>query len=448
MRVQPAWHWQINTATLVVSNLSERCARNTSANDTPDVAGLVLCRKTFLWQPAVWALLYASAFATVGPPSLPRAGYYCGETCATFPVPAGYYVHMCKLFDIDECQTQRSATTGRSICSAHSDCINTIVHQPDSQQKMALPGQGVWPGVGYKCVCRHGFFTEQVYPVVCGDQGIEISFFLTEHVESQAALMRPNTSITSTILALQRIKMQVVRSLQHTLPEMNRSMPVDMDALESATTLSSSILLCVSNADGVYATGKAPPELQQEPASNARVWQIVIPISTAFIQIVDSTIARSAAVVQATMSVHSGAVANNTLDHEFILHSRKACNYSVASDHAPVPVLCVVDADCGNEWPHSAKCEVTTAYIQSALIHTNSQAQDIAATPNEPVVLRILSVKFDMAALKWQIALQIDIAHSSGPLLWSSLFLSKTLTKDSKRLFVPTPLSCGTNPNP
>ena len=363
---------------------------------------------------------------------------------------------MCKLFDIDECQThaagldtQRSATTGRSICSAHSDCINTIVQHPDSQQKMALPGQGVLPGAGYKCVCRQGFFTEQVYPVVCGDQGIEISFFLIQYLEPQA-LMRPNTSITSTILALQRIKMQVVRSLQHTLPEMNRSMPVDMDALEAATTLSSTILLCVPNADGIHPIGMAPPELLLEHASyaHARVWQIIIPISTAFIQIVDSTIARSAAVVQATMSAHSVAAANNTMGYEFTLHTRKACNNSVASDHAPVPVLCVVDADCGNQWPHSAKCEVTTAYIQSALIHTNSQAQDIVATPNEPVVLRILSVKFDMAALKWQIALQIDIAHSSGPLLWSSLFLSKTLTKDSKRLFVPTPLSCGTKSNP
>ena len=247
--------------------------------------------------------------------------------------------------------------------------------------------------------------------------------------------MRPNMSITSTILALQRIKMQVVQSLQHTLPEMNRSIPVDMDALESATTLYSTILLCVSNADGVYPTGKAPPELLLELGSNARVWQIVIPISSAFIQIMDTTIARSAAVVQAIMSAHSVAVANNTLDYEFILYTRKACNVSVASDHAPVPVLCVVDADCGNPWTHSAKCEVSTVYIQSALVHTNSQAQDIVATPIEPAALRILSVKFDMAALEWQIALQIDIAHMSGPLLWSSLFLSKTFTKDSKRFF-------------
>jgi len=447
VRVQTAWRWQTDTATLAVSNMSERCdARNTSANGTQDVAGLVLCRKTFLWQPAVWASLYASAFATTGPPTLPRAGYYGGETCATFPVPAGYYVHMCKLFDTDECQTfaagrdtPRSATAGRSICSAHSDCINTRVQQTDSQQKMALPGQGVWPGVGYKCVCRHGFFTEQLHPVVCGGQGIEISFFLTEHMASQA-LMRPNLS---TVLALQRIKMQVVQSLQHTLPEMHRSIPVNMDALESATTLSSTILLCVSNADGVYPTGKAPPELLQL-ASHARVWQIVIPISTAFIQIVDSTIARSAAVVQATMSAQRLAAANNTLDYEFILYTRKACNVSVPSGHAPVPVLCVVDADCGNPWTHSAKCEASTAYVHSALVHTNSQAQDIVATPIEPAVLRILSVKFDMAALEWQIVLQIDIAQMSGPMLWSSFFLSKTLTKDSKRFFVPTPLSCGT----
>jgi len=64
----------------------------------------------------------------------------------------------------------------------------------------------------------------------------------------------------------------------------------------------------------------------------------VIRISTAFIHIVDSTIAKSAAIVEATVLAYNHSMAN-TLDFEFVLHTRKACNVSTTANH--VPVLCV-----------------------------------------------------------------------------------------------------------
>jgi len=238
-----------------VSNISEKCDLRIISNDTSDGSGLILCPKTFLWQPELWASLYASAFFTSGAPSLPIAGYYCDETCSTFPVPAGYYLHMCRLFYVDERReyavdhnTPRSSghsqlfATEHSICNVYSNCMNIIIHQENSQHSMALPGQGALLGIGYKCICREGLFNKQVYPVKCGSQGIEIAFFLTENVDLQgssaqelnqntgsdtrshdnattsngsnttraaAPPLRSSRSITSTILALQRIKMRL-----------------------------------------------------------------------------------------------------------------------------------------------------------------------------------------------------------------------------------------------
>jgi len=106
-----------------------------------------------------------------------------------------------------------------------------------------------------------------------------------------------------------------------------------------------------------------------------------------------------------------------------------------------------VDADCNNDpaaLSQDIKCDANTAYLQSTLVDTNSQSQDIDATPADPVMLRMQSVKFDMAALEWKIALHISTTNAHSPLFLHSLFLSKTLTKDAKRFFVPTPLACGT----
>jgi len=59
------------------------------------------------------------------------------------------------------------------------------------------------------------------------------------------------------------------------------------------------------------------------------------------------------------------------------------------------------------------------------LVDTNSQSQDIDATPIQPVVLRIQSVKFDMAALEWKVALQIDTTNAQSPLYLRSLFIPR-----------------------
>ena len=234
--------------------------------------------------------------------------------------------------------------------------------------------------------------------------------------------------------------------MQRTLPEMNQSLHVDMDAIESASTLSDSILLCISDENGVYQTGNALELL--DVGSSARIWKVIIRLSTVLIQIVDSTMARSAALIEATMSTHLQSTPP-TLDSEFVLHTRKVCNSAnIASN---VPVLCVVDADCNNDPAapsQDVKCNATTAYLQSTLVDTNSQSQDIDATPADPVMLRMQSVKFDMAALEWKIVLQIRTTDPHSPQFLHSLFLSKTLTKDAKRVFVPTPLVCGTMPPP
>ena len=249
----------MDTRTFEVTDAPERCALLNSSSALR-ANGIMLCPKAFLWQPELWRALYESAFATQGAPMLPVAGYYCGETCEQFPVPAGYYMHMCKLFDIDECReydSNNSAAT--TICSHYSECINIEVRVFNSQEIMTFAGQGAVLGIGYKCICKHGFFTEQVRPVVCGGQGIEMTFFLTERMNvvtnnataSNSSFVNSNSTegaaqlpqsvllpIMSSIFAIQKLKMQILHDFQKGLPEMLESLRMDMDLLESATTLS------------------------------------------------------------------------------------------------------------------------------------------------------------------------------------------------------------------
>jgi len=475
----------VDAKTFEVTDAPERCA-SLNSSSALRANGIILCPKAYLWQPELWRALYERAFTTQRAPILPVSGYYCGETCEEFPVPAGYYMYMCKLFDIDECRSynsNNSSTAAATICGEYSDCMNTVVRVFNSQEIMTFPGQGAMLGIGYKCVCKHGFFTEQVHPVVCTGQGIEMAFFLTENVAnstagpvmsvvaenataSNASFINSNTTqdtalqlqktgllpIMSSIFAIQQLKMQILRDFQQCLPEMYNSLHMDMDLLESATILSNSILLCISNEDGVYQTGTGLETYNI--ADDTRTWKVVIRLSTTFIQIADSTAPRAAAIVHQVLSRQQQVLSNNSVQHHFVLHTRKVCTLASSADDTAnsttacaegVPVQCSDDRDCNSGsmfQSTSSKCSAKTAYLQSMLIDTNSRAQNVDASLLASSVFIIKSVQFDMALLEWNIALEIDTSTKDS-VLSRSLFLSKTIAQGTTKKFSPYVLQCG-----
>jgi len=93
------------------------------------------------------------------PNQAPYTGYYCNETCSSFPIPNGYKMMGCEIIDIDECELNQKNT-----CSPNSFCVNTLM---DAQNKN-----------GHKCICNDLYFTTSLTPVICSAQGLLVEFFV------------------------------------------------------------------------------------------------------------------------------------------------------------------------------------------------------------------------------------------------------------------------------
>lgn len=121
-----------------------------------------LCQQGELWEPDVWLQQYGVNFSVT---SLPPRGFYCTDTCASFPVPSGMImntlassdVDLCSLKDLDEC------LFGLATCSFMAYCEN-------------LPASTT--GAGYACYCDQEHFPTGEAGVACSDQGFELVFLV------------------------------------------------------------------------------------------------------------------------------------------------------------------------------------------------------------------------------------------------------------------------------
>jgi len=343
-----------------------------------------VCPVSFYWDLSRWLNLFDQDTTSASVTQLPVAGYYCAGVCAQFPTPAGYRMDKCQIVDIDECEAARVAQ--EPICAQYATCVNSKTRTASDSAPIE-PAHGTLNTTGYLCICQAGYFTVQMFPTACEGSGLEVAYFMSEHVTSlhpvgPVASSNPDSNLDngsthaeapaiSAWYTLKIARMRVIAKIKELVPGVNDVVTIGVFAASSMFTDNS---------------------ITYETAANTTVWKVTIRIASAFVQMDDSTLKQMAAVIRDTLVSET--------PQQFLLHTQKICT-GPTGDGISLRDICAIDNEC--VLAGGGLCQVHVAYIQANLVQTNSDAISVDSQ-SAGFVLR--SVKFDMASRVWILELQ------------------------------------------
>ena len=384
---------------------------------TERMPAAMICSVSFFWEPTRWRNLFAAAYLAAQP--LPKAGYYCPEVCALFPVPMGYTMEKCQLADMDECREALQAN--RAICNHQATCVNRKIGSHGERE----PAQGALNSTGYLCRCKLGFFTVQMSPTLCHGQGMDLLFLVTERIAStfptpnrtdvrssssktlvKIASVLPTHPAVSVVHILKTARLRVLHNIQTQVAGVDKTVPTRVFAASSVF---------------------AEDSVSHENTAAGKVWRIHMRIAASFVAMTDTTLQNMATVLRTTLAEKS------TWPHggydELQLQIQTVCSGSGCDDDTRMLDECASDAECAAT--DSGVCENEIAYLQVHMIESNADAVSINAQPTGFV---IDAVHFDMVMRSWRLQLQFQDyqEHTRRVLL-----LSKTQQINGIALHVP-----------